>query len=269
MITCLFIGVLINYKSVCIHASFKLPIEMDNNKLVTLNIINDKTRMIRITKKAFKHIGIILYFMFYCASVITFAFQNQLIFMAPKDYKLTDRETPFARIETSEKNSELKIYVKNNNSETDLIFFHGRAMSVNVLNKITEGITSYNVIYYYCRGYENGTFVRNKKNIMDDVSTLAEFVYSRPKRKMVVFGQSFGCHFALYFTTLMNRDLILVLENPFYSLRSVIQYQFSLPLYLLLVYDYRNAELLKRVKNKIFYFYRTTTSICLEGISLE
>ncbi|ELA46511.1 hypothetical protein VCUG_02003 [Vavraia culicis subsp. floridensis] len=223
------------------------------NKLVAFDIINDKQKMLKLTKTTLKHISIVLYFVLYCAVVITFAFQNQFIFRAPEDCKLIGRETAFARIQTSSKNdSELKIYVKNNNSEVDLIFFHGRTMSVKVLDKVTEGLTGYNIIYYYCRGYEDGTFVRNKKNIMGDVAALAEFVGSRTRKKMVVFGQSFGCHFALYFTKLMNKDHILVLENPFYSLRSVIKHKFSLPLYFLLAHDYRNAELLEKVTGKIF-----------------
>lgn len=170
-----------------------------------------------------------------------FCFQNQILFLMP--HKATEKISG-SHIEIPRTDNEsFLISIKERGSDTDLIFFHGRGIANRVHNKITDGFNKYNTISFMWPGYLKKEMLINGKKFYKDLTLLADFLQERKSKtnnKIFIFGQSFGCHPALFLSSILHRPVIL--ENPFLSLRSVLQYKLLYFLSWLQACDYDNSK---------------------------
>lgn len=226
---------------------------MSFNKLIIVwNNLKENISRLKATKSIMRHLCIYLCIVSYAFVVFTFTFQNQLIYKLPKDHACFEASNVTCITFGNNNKNDLKVHIVESNQKTDIVFFHGRGISFKSHYEIVKRLTGYNIIYIFQRGYENNRLIRNIQEMVSDTKRLSNFIKKRNK-KLVIYGQSLGCHFALYFSIFLNLQTIIVLENPFYSLKSVIQYKFVLPLHYLLVYDYNNEELLRHISNQLIY----------------
>ncbi|KAA3652254.1 MAG: alpha/beta hydrolase, partial [Bacteroidetes bacterium] len=78
-----------------------------------------------------------------------------------------------------------------------------------------------------------------------------------PEEKIISFGRSLGCTFATYVAT-KNTPKHLILETPFYSLKSIVQSKFPiLPSRLLLRFKFPTHQFIHEVNSPIHFFHGT------------
>ncbi|KAM0687176.1 hypothetical protein COBT_001591 [Conglomerata obtusa] len=119
-------------------------------------------------------------------------------------------------------------YIIEKNHNIDLIFFHGVAIEEEFYKKRIEFLKKqvpYNIVLPFYRNFCTSTGNISDITTMADICQLRKLMLKRNK-KIIVYGLSFGAAAAVYFAKdfhYANLDNIL-LENPFYDLKSVVKH---------------------------------------------
>ncbi|TBU10649.1 hypothetical protein CWI38_0218p0050 [Hamiltosporidium tvaerminnensis] len=171
---------------------------------------------------------IVIFLIIFEIFFIFFVIQNKIIyksFLSTGEIKIGETMT----LVTSD-NQSIDVHFIDNNSDTDIYFFHGAIMKPKVHNKICNKLTKnnkFNIFALIYRGYSN--LYKNASSseigIMLDIKTFHDYISkNRNTSKKIIIGHSLGCAASLYFLSLFNstEQFLCVLENPFYSFKTVL-----------------------------------------------
>ncbi|EOB15255.1 Protein bem46 [Nosema bombycis CQ1] len=180
-----------------------------------------------------------------------FLFQRNLTFKF-KDDELIDVYTNIK----SHDGKDINLYFHDRNSDIDLIFIHGSRVSGKIYKKILEQIaekTNCNVFGFYLRGVNNKRGEPSEKGICIEAKKVGDYIKSRNK-KVFIYGQSLGSSVALSLGIhLRVKDLIL--ENPFTTFGTIVNYLKFLSYFSYLVVDkWDNIEKIKRHNGRVLFF---------------
>lgn len=146
------------------------------------------------------------------------------------------------------------------NPKGAIVYYHGNAGDLSRWGKIVLHLVDfgYEVIVMDYRGYGKSTGKRKSEEMYSD----ALLVYNYAKEafredSITVYGRSLGSTFATYVSA-NNNSKQLILETPFYSLRSVAQTKFLFsPVDFLLKYRFPTYDFIEQVKCPITFFHGT------------
>lgn len=199
---------------------------------------NKRTRFDFLIEKSFYKTILppILIILFYILTII-FSIQNSLVyksnlFSEEKWFELfnklnQNKENTMKLMSSIEiENESFKTYkLENNTDNKTLILFHGSRIDPEKHMKIVTNLAklNYNIIIPFIRGYGPSRGQINEFNTMIDMRCLYECLKPDIENKYVV-AQSHGCAVALYFDKISGyKTKKIVLENPFYNLKTVIK----------------------------------------------
>ncbi|MCK0132361.1 alpha/beta hydrolase [Flavobacteriaceae bacterium F08102] len=152
------------------------------------------------------------------------------------------------------------IYCKVKNSKGILVYFHGNKGNLQRWQKLVAPYTAYeyDVLVVDYRGYGKSTGKRSESLMYNDAKAVYDYVQSDlnyEEDKIVVYGRSLGCTFALWVAS-GNSPKQLVLEAPFNSLLEVIRHKFPLlPYPYLLKFPFKSHEIIPQVKVPTVIFH--------------
>ncbi|KAM0687836.1 bem46 protein [Conglomerata obtusa] len=116
------------------------------------------------------------------------------------------------------------VYIIDNQSQTDLIYFHGSRIKKENHLEICKALfdaTKHNIIVPFYRGYGTSVGDTKETSIMIDIHILRQIMKARDT-KQILFGQSLGAAIAIYYALDANVDKIII-ENPFLSMKRVVK----------------------------------------------
>lgn len=121
-------------------------------------------------------------------------------------------------------NDNFDVYIVNRNADIDLIYFHGVSIAEDDYKKRLQYLknnTECNIILPFYRNFCTSKGKLSDITAMKDLHILSHKLKNR-KKKTFVYGLSFGCAASIYFANQYN-VLGMLLENPFYDLKSVVK----------------------------------------------
>ena len=197
---------------------------------------------------------LILYIML--VSFLTF-FQEKFIFLPtqiPLDYTYTFT-VPFEEffLEAKDGAQLNAIHFKVANPKGVILYFHGNAGDLSRWGIITSEFTKYqyDVIVMDYRTYGKSFGKLNEKNLYADAQLFYDYTKERfQESEIILYGRSLGTSFATRLAAENNPNL-LILEAPFYNLKSVAKRKFPyLPVGLLTKYHFMSNEYIQSVQCK-------------------
>jgi len=209
----------------------------------------------------------VLIFYVMLTALIAF-FQEQLIFLPtklPQEYAYTF-DTPFEELflESSDGASLNALHFKSENPKGIILYFHGNAGDLSRWGEITSGFTQYNydLLVMDYRTYGKSTGKLNEENLYSDAQLFYNFVKDRfPENEIILYGRSLGSAFATRLAA-ENDPKMLILESPFYNLKSVAKSRFPIvPVGLLIRYSFENNKYIKEVSCKTIIFHGTDDNV--------
>jgi uncharacterized protein len=195
-------------------------------------------------------------------------FQEQFIFFPsklPQEYAYTF-DTPFEELflESPDGASLNALHFKAKNPKGIILYFHGNAGDLSRWGEITQGFTKYNydLLVMDYRTYGKSTGKLSEENLYNDAQLFYDFVKDRfPENEIVLYGRSLGSAFATRLAA-ENNPKMLILESPFYNLKSVAKSRFPIiPVGLLIRYHFENNKYIKEVDCKTVIFHGTNDNV--------
>lgn len=188
-------------------------------------------------------------------------FQEKLIFQSTtlaNDFEF-EFNKPFEELNIKNENSLLNlIHFKVKEPKGCILYFHGNAGDLTKWGKIVEPLLqfNYNIIVMDYRGYGKSRGEREEGLMYSD----AEAAYNLANEffnedSIVVYGRSLGSTFAVWVAT-KNKPKKVILETPFYSLKSVVESKVPfLPIDYLLEFNFNTSSFIKKVSCPISIFH--------------
>ncbi|PQB04471.1 alpha/beta hydrolase [Aureitalea marina] len=141
-----------------------------------------------------------------------------------------------------------------------IVYYHGNGGSLERWKDLTQPFTElgWDVLVWDYRGYGKSTGERSSEAMYDD----AQLIYVKAldwysEEQLLVYGRSMGTTFATYVSA-RNSPSSLVLESPFYSLKSLVKNKYPiLPVYRLLKYNFPTYSFASGVGCPIRIFHGT------------
>ena len=211
-------------------------------------------------KKMLK-LAILLVIVGYVLIVATLYFAQESLIFLPESLE-QDFEYSFAtqveEFNIDNKGEKLNaLYFKAKNSKGVILYFHGNAGNLSRWGGVVEPFLKYNydVIVMDYRGYGKNEGQFSEELMYSDASAFYEYAKNKySENQIVVYGRSLGTTFATYVASIYNPEK-LVLETPFYSLKSVVQDRFPfMPTDLMLNYNFETNKLVEEVKCSTLIF---------------
>lgn len=205
---------------------------------------------------------VILVVVLYCFLLLLFYFfQDKVIFLPKKidkNYTYTFPEK-FEEINLKTPDGETinALHFKVANPKGIILYFHGNKGSLTRWGKIVRYFIQYGydvfVMDYRGYGKSTGSFSENK--MYQDAQLCYDFVKQRfSEDKIVVYGRSLGATFATRVAA-SNHPKELIIEAPFYSLKSVLNFYFSYAPSFLLKYQFNVHKDIVKVPCPITIFH--------------
>ncbi|WUR02789.1 alpha/beta hydrolase [Vairimorpha necatrix] len=119
----------------------------------------------------------------------------------------------------------IDIFLKDANSDRDIIFCHGSKLSGKVYNILLNDMsrhTKCNVISFNLKGMLNSRGISSEKGIRKEVDSFISCYLQKRNKKVIVFGQSLGCCLAIQIGRKLGINKV-ILENPFINYKSLIK----------------------------------------------
>jgi len=199
---------------------------------------------------------------------LLYSFQESLIFQADtleQDYRF-QFDTPFEeKTIQREDGAQLSgLYFKAANPQGLILYFHGNAGDLSRWGEIVEPFVerSYDVLVVDYRGYGKSTGKRNEKRMYEDALLWYDLASEISEAQdITVYGRSLGCTFATYVASKKNCNQ-LILETPFYSLRSLVKRVYSIfPVGKLLQFHFPSNEYIPQVNSPITIIHGTEDDV--------
>ncbi len=211
-------------------------------------------------------IGFLVFYLLICTAM--FLFQEKLIFLPsklPQEY-VYNFERPYHElfIDTPDGARLNALHFPVNNSKGIILYFHGNAGDLSRWGEVVAYFEQfhYDVLVMDYRTYGKSTGKIDEILLYKD----AELFYSQameyfPEDRIVVYGRSLGTTFATHVASL-NSPSQLILESPFYSLKSVAKERYwFLPVKPLLKYTFPTYDKLKEVGCNVTLLHGTNDRV--------
>lgn len=195
-------------------------------------------------------------------------FQEQFIFLPsklPQEYAYSFN-VPFEEhfLESPDGASLNALHFKAENPKGIILYFHGNAGDLSRWGEITSGFTQYNydLLVMDYRTYGKSTGKLSEENLYNDAQLFYDYVKARfPENEIILYGRSLGGAFATRLAA-DNNPKMLILESPFYNLKSIAQSRFPIvPVNLLIRYHFENNKYIKEVDCKTVIFHGTDDNV--------
>jgi esterase/lipase len=158
-----------------------------------------------------------------------------------------------------------RMYFKKN-SDNLIVFYHGNGGSACDRSFLKETFDKQNLSYIFVEyaGYSNDIEKSSKEKLMRDVEHTNNYIKDHNFSKVILAGESLGASLALYHSSLMNEDKVLLI-SPFYRLVELAQKRFSIfPIWLLLTERYDNSLWIKDLRDVLILHGENDTLIYKE-----
>ena len=210
-----------------------------------------------------KKVLAVIIFMVVAGTVVSYVFQNKLIFQGKKlssDFHFSFQQ-PFqeAFIPTADGQVLNALWFKPRHHAKGLvIYFHGNADNLQRWGQYATDITQlgYEVLMVDYRGYGKSSGTPVEKVLYEDASLIWQWAAKNSKHKhVVIYGRSLGAAIATHLAAEVQPDL-LILETPFDELMgaSVLRYLFAVvPLHS----TFNTRQFLEKVTCKTVIFQGT------------
>lgn len=195
-------------------------------------------------------------------------FQERFIFLPtqlPQEYSY-NFATPFEElfIQTDDGARLNALHFKVENPKGIILYFHGNAGDLSRWGEITQGFTAYNydVLVMDYRTYGKSTGKLSEENLYNDAQLFYDYIgESFRENEIILYGRSLGSAFATRLAA-ENNPSLLILESPFYSLKSVAKSRFPIvPVDLLIRYHFENNKYIQDVDCKTVIFHGTNDNV--------
>lgn len=203
--------------------------------------------------------GIIL---LYCLFVLgMYFFQEKLIFQSSEleqEYKY-DFGMPLQEYHIRSENASINvIHYTVDSAKGCILYFHGNAGNLSKWGEVVKPLLTlgYDIMLMDYRGYGKSTGERLEEEMYKDASRVYEkALESFSEDQIIVYGRSLGSTFATWVAA-NHSPQKLILETPFYSLRSVVEGRFPyLPVGRMLKYNFDTYEFYSEVKCPIVFLH--------------
>ena len=195
-------------------------------------------------------------------------FQESLIFMdskLSKDYQF-QFENRFEEVNIIANDGAVLngVHFKLENPKGVILYFHGNAEDISRWGIIVQPFLNYNyeVLVVEYRGYgKSGGDRTSTKMYQDAMSWYLQLNQEFSENEIIVYGRSIGCTFATYVAANAKAKK-LILETPFYSLKSLVDRRFPLlPTSVLLRFKLPTHSFIKDVECPIVFIHGTEDEV--------
>lgn len=196
------------------------------------------------------------------------SFQESIIFLPtqlPQEYAYnftTHFEELF--LETDDGAKLNALHFKAENPKGVILYFHGNAGDLSRWGEITQGFTkhSYDVLVMDYRTYGKSNGKLSEQSLYSDAQLFYDYVNELYlENEIILYGRSLGCAFATKLAS-ENNPKMLILESPFYNLKSIAKSRFPIvPINLLLRYHFENNKYIKEVDCKTIIIHGTADKV--------
>lgn len=199
-------------------------------------------------KKKLKIIILGFVTLYFGVGLILFIFQKSLVYFPDnQDFNTC------SFFEDSEKINidGTRMYYKKN-SDKLVVFYHGNAGSACARTYLKKKFEKLGLSYIFVEyaGYSSDTNKPTKKLLLKDVEKVNQFLIDKDFSQITVMGESLGTALAIYHSTIMDVDKLLLI-SPFFSMAEVASNNFRIyPISLLLRENYDNGKWIENSKTK-------------------
>lgn len=208
---------------------------------------------------------VILYIMLIAALAL---FQEKLIFLPSKlaadyEYNFSD---PFEEInlETADGAILNALHFKTENPKGVILYFHGNAGDLSRWGEITSYFTKFNwdVLVMDYRTYGKSTGKLSESALYNDAQLFYDYLLkSYDEDEIILYGRSLGTAFTTKLAA-ENNPKMLILESPFYNLKSMAKKRFPIvPVDYLIKYEFKSNEYIKEVNCRTVFFHGTADNV--------
>lgn len=193
---------------------------------------------------------------------VLYFFQIHFLFGPDTKYK-TPQESGFEmfteKVVTAKDGTQIMTWHFEGDKDKPLIlFFHGNtglmARFAPAITKLTN--EGYSVAMIEYRGFGNTKGTISQETAFSDAVHFYDYYKSKTDKKIIFYGYSFGCAFAMGLTQYRDPDAI-ILTAPFSSLYQEVK-EYPVPLaFLVLKDDYPSDEYIKNIKCPILFIHGT------------
>lgn len=218
--------------------------------------------------KIFKIILIATVALYSFIFIITSVFQEKLLFVPqtlPVDFEYkfpTHFEEFFLEADGEAKLNAL--HFRAENSKGVVLYYHGNAGHLSDWGWVMQDFVQrgYDVIVMDYRTYGKSTGKLDEKSLYSDAQLFYDYTATLYKEKeIIVYGRSLGTTFATYVAS-KNNPSKLLLEAPFYSMKSVAREKFPIfPVSWVLKYSFPTYKYISDVHCPIYIFHGTHDEI--------
>lgn len=197
-----------------------------------------------------------------------YSFQESLIFQADtleQDYEF-QFDTPFEEktIQAADGVQLHGLHFKSTESKGLILYFHGNAGDLSRWGEVVKPFVhrGYDVLVVDYRGYGKSTGKRKENLMYADALQWYELALQHFKTDSIsVYGRSLGCTFATFVAS-KRKPRQLILETPFYSLRSVVKNTYAIfPVSKLLQFKFPSHEFIDQAECPITILHGTDDDI--------
>ena len=214
---------------------------------------------------------LVLLFIFFiiiiCIVFFLYFFQEKFIFLAThlsKDFEFSfDTNVEEINLKTSDNETLNALHFKVKNTKGIILYFHGNRGDLSRWGKITEWFTQfkYDVFVMDYRNYGKSTGNFNEQKMYEDALLAYNFIKKKySEDKIIVYGRSLGTTFATKVAS-QNNPKELILEVPFYNLKTAINYQIKFSPDFLFNYKFKTNEFIQQVNCPITFFHGTKDNV--------
>ncbi len=199
---------------------------------------------------------------------VFYFFQEQLIFLdepLDNDFKY-QFEKGFTEENLSMKDGAVinMLHFKTAEPKGLIIYFHGNAGNLDRWGEVVYPYVDlgYDVVIMDYRGYGKSTGRRTEANLHADAQSIYDYCkLIFPEERITIFGRSLGTGMAIPLAA-NNNPHKLILETPFYSMKSMAQK--VVPFYpssLLLRFPFKSNASIQKIKCPIYIFHGTEDEV--------
>lgn len=146
------------------------------------------------------------------------------------------------------------------NAKGVVFYFKGNSRSIKGWGKFARDFIGkgYDFFVIDYRGFGKSTGKRTENILYNDAQHVYKWLANRyPEDKIIIYGRSLGSGIATRIAS-WNRPRLLILDSPYYSfLKQVRRYGWLLPVKLLLRYQIRSDQFIRKVNCPIFFIHGT------------
>lgn len=209
-----------------------------------------------------KIIGIVLAILYAILVIITYNFQEKLIFLPSKmpmnhnyDFCQDFEEFNLKAEDGAVLNA---VHIKNNNAKGVVLYFHGNSGNISHLVHVANLISrkGYDAILVDYRTYGKSKGKMSEEAIKSDAQLFYNHTLTKyDEDEIILYGRSFGTGVATGLAA-TNLPRKLILESPFYSAVALGKHRFPIfPINWLSKYRFPSNEYVKDVKCPIYVFH--------------